>query len=114
MQFLYENNEANIYIRQDIKTPEGAASLVKAYALFAITLPVNQTVHVYVRDDVSIPFETMFQIYAAIRSTKNIHAGVTHLVIHISNEFMVKCCNRLFALIQPSIKVTLETCKNFQ
>lgn len=113
MQFVYESNEANIYIRQDIKTQEAAANLVRSYAVFAVTLPVNQTVHVFVKDDVSIPFETMFQIYAAVRSTKNIHAGVTHLVIHISNDFMVKCCNRLFALIQPSIKVTLETCKAF-
>ena len=113
MQFLYENNEANVYIRQDINTPEAAANLVRSYALFAMTLPTNQAVHVYVKHDVSIPFETMFQIYAAVRSTKNIHAGVNHLIIHISNDFTVKCCNRLFSLIQPSIKVTLETCTAF-
>ena len=113
MQFLYENDEAKIFIRQDVNTPELAGTLVKTYAVFASTLPSNQTVHVYVKDDVSIPFETMFQIYVGVRSTKNIHAGVNHLIIHISNEFGVKCCNRLFSIIQPSIKVTLETCKVF-
>ena len=109
MEFIVVEGQATIFIRDHINTSVAASLLVSSYACFAKTLATNETVHIYVNKEVDIPFTIMVQIYAAVRSMKNIHAGVTHLIIHIANDFTVKCCNRLFSMFQPSIQVTLET-----
>lgn len=99
---------ATIVLRESVNTSATAGLLVSSYIAFAKTLGFNQTVHVYVHKEVDIPLRTMMSIYAAVRNIKHVHASVTHMILHIANDFTVRCCNQLFAIFPPSIKVSLE------